>query len=146
MIDLRFPTTLFAMMLVADAAEAGRPTVSSTELAAKLDNNPSFVRTLAAPLVRDGLLTSVRGRSGGLGLARPASEISLREIYRSAVAGKRIWDQRDEMPHVCEVTTNACRYFEALTDEIEDAVIEMLGNKTLSDSLADLKALPPVPA
>jgi Rrf2 family transcriptional repressor of oqxAB len=142
MIDLRFPTTLFAMMLIADAAEAGRPTVSSTELAEKLDNNASFVRALAAPLVRDGLLTSLRGRSGGLGLARPASDITLREIYRSAVAGKRIWDQRDEMPHVCEVTTKACRYFEALTDEIEDTVVAMLGNKTLTDSLTDLKALP----
>ncbi|MFJ9623279.1 RrF2 family transcriptional regulator [Streptomyces sp. NPDC101181] len=142
MIDLRFPTTLFTMQLVADAAESGRSTVSSTELAAKLDNNPSFVRSLAAPLVRDGLLTSVRGRSGGLGLARSASDITLREIYRSAIADKRIWDQRDEMPHVCEVTTKACRYFETLTDEIEDAVVAMLGDKTLSDSLADLRKLP----
>jgi Rrf2 family transcriptional repressor of oqxAB len=146
MIDLRFPTTLFAMMLIADAARVGRPTVSSTELATKLDNNPSFVRALAAPLVRDGLLTSVRGRSGGLGLARPATEITLSEVYRSAVADKRIWDQRDEMPHVCEVTTKACRYFEALTDEIEDAVIAMLGDKTLADGLVDLKALPAVAA
>lgn len=146
MIDLRFPTTLFAMMLIADAAESGRPTISSTELATKLDNNPSFVRTLVAPLVRDGLLGSVRGRTGGLGLARPASEITLREIYRSAVADKRIWDQRDEMPHVDEVTTKACRYFKALTDEIEDTVAAMLGNKTLTDSLADLKDLPPVAA
>jgi Rrf2 family transcriptional repressor of oqxAB len=143
MFDLRFPTTLFTMMLIADAAEAGRPTVSSTELAAKLDNNPSFVRALAVPLVHDGLLTSVRGRNGGLGLARPASEITLSQIYRSAVAGKRIWDQRDEMPHVDEITTKACRYFEALTDEIEDAVVAMLGTKTLSDSLVDLKKLPP---
>ncbi|AWB92592.1 RrF2 family transcriptional regulator [Aeromicrobium chenweiae] len=146
MIDLRFPTTLFAMMLIADAAEAGRATVSSTELATKLDNNPSFVRSLVAPLVRDGLLTSVRGRSGGLGLARPASDITLREIYRAAVADKRIWDQRDEMPHVDDVTTNACRYFESLTDEIEDTVVATLGSKTLSDSLADLKSLPPVAA
>lgn len=144
MIDLRFPTALFTMMLIADAAEGGRLTVSSTEIAAKLDNNPSFVRALVAPLVRDGLLTSVRGRNGGLGLARPASDITLREVYRSAVGGKRIWDQRDEMPHVCEVTTNACRYFEGLTDEIEDAVVAMLGNKTLSDSLSDLKQLSPV--
>lgn len=146
MIDLRFPTTLFAMQLIADAAESGRETVSSTELAAKLDNNPTFVRALAAPLVREGLLTSVRGRSGGLGLARPASEITLGEIYRSAVAEKRIWDQRDEMPHVCEITTKACRYFEKLTDEIEDAVVTMLGDKTLSDSLTDLRKLPTVPA
>lgn len=147
MIDLRFPTTLFAMMLVADAEQAGRPMVSSSELATKLDNNASFVRALAAPLVRDGLLTSTRGRSGGLALGRPATEITLRDVYRSAIGGKRIWDQRDEMPHVDVVTTNACRYFEALTDEIEDAVASMLGDKTLADSLADLKALPqpPVP-
>ncbi|GGJ68198.1 Rrf2 family transcriptional regulator [Streptomyces brasiliensis] len=143
MFDLRFPTTLIMMMLIADAAESGRPTVSSTELASKLDNNPSFVRALVVPLVHDGLVTSVRGRTGGLGLGRPASEITLSEIYRSAVAGKRIWDQRDEVPHVCEVTTKACRYFRGLTDEIEDVVLAMLGSKTLADSLADLRKLPP---
>ena len=146
MIDLRFPTAVFTMMLLADAEEAGTPTLSSTDLAASLGNNPSFVRTLAAPLVRDGLLASERGRGGGLRLARPASEITLRDIYHSAVGGKRIWDVREEGPHVSLVTENACRYFDGLTADVEDTVAAMLGEKTLADSLAELKALPPAAA
>ena len=57
--------------------------LTSSQLAVGVGSVASLVRKLLAQLAKDGLVTGVAGRSGGVRLARPASEITLAEIYRS---------------------------------------------------------------
>jgi hypothetical protein len=66
----------------------------------------SLVRKLLAQLAKDGLVTGVAGRSGGVRLARPASEITLAEIYRSVMQGGPLWSARKDIPHRCIVSTH----------------------------------------
>jgi Rrf2 family transcriptional repressor of oqxAB len=140
-LDTRFPTTLQAMLLLAVAEQETEPTLSSTQLAQALGTNPSLVRKLLVPLVRDGWVTSTKGRNGGVRLALPPDRITLRDVFRSTVEDKPLWEPRPDGPHVCMVSTHAFEYFAALTTDAEKAVLDMLGSLTLADSLRDLEEI-----
>lgn len=86
MIDVRFPTALQIMLGLALAEQQSVPHLTSTQLAESLGANPSFVRKLLVPLVQSKLLSSQMGKAGGVRLARPAADITLRDIYRAVVA------------------------------------------------------------
>ncbi|MFJ2675728.1 RrF2 family transcriptional regulator [Streptomyces sp. NPDC087525] len=141
MLDVRFSSALKAMLLLGHAEEEGSPVLSSTQLARSLDTNPSLVRKLMVPLVQDALVASIRGRSGGVRLGRPADRITLGEIYRSSVGDKPLWAPRPEGPRECLVTHHSAEYFARLTDETEAAVLGALAGRTLADSLDELRAI-----
>ncbi len=141
MLDVRFSSALKAMLLLGHAEEEGSPVLSSTQLARSLNTNPSLVRKLMVPLVQDGLVASIKGRSGGVRLGRPADQITLGEIYRSAIGDKPLWAPRAEGPRECLVTNHSAEYFARLTDETEAAVLSALAGRTLADSLDELRAI-----
>src|ERR1700722_5859782 len=141
MLDVRFSRSLKAMLLLGHADEESSPVLSSAQLARSLDTNPSLVRKLMVPLVQDGLVTSIKGRSGGVRLGRPADQITLEEIYRSSIGDKPLWAPRPEGPRECLVTNHSAEYFVRLTDETEAAVLGMLAGRTLADSLDELRAI-----
>ncbi|WP_234542540.1 Rrf2 family transcriptional regulator [Streptomyces shenzhenensis] len=141
MLDVRFSSALKAMLLLGHGEEEGSPVLSSTQLARSLDTNPSLVRKLMVPLVRDGLVASIKGRGGGVRLGRPADRITLEEIYRSAMGDKPLWAPRPEGPRECLVTNHSAEYFVRLTDETEAAVLAALADRTLADSLDELRAI-----
>jgi Rrf2 family transcriptional repressor of oqxAB len=141
MLDVRFSSALKAMLLLAHAEEEGRPILNSTQVARSLNTNPSLVRKLMVPLVKDGLVASIKGRSGGVRLGRPADQIALREIYRSAIGDKPLWAPRPEGPRECLVTNHSAQYFANLTTDTETAVLGALAGRTLADSLDELRAI-----
>jgi Rrf2 family transcriptional repressor of oqxAB len=141
MLDVRFSSALKAMLLLGHGEEQGSPVLNSTQLARSLNTNPSLVRTLMVPLVRDGLVASIKGRNGGVRLARPADQITLGEIYRSSIGDKPLWAPRAEGPKECLVTNHSAEYFLKLTTETEAAVLGALAGRTLSDSLNDLRTI-----
>lgn len=141
MLDMRFSSALKAMLLLGHAEEQGSPVLSSTQLARSLDTNPSLVRKLMVGLVHDGLVASIKGRSGGVRLGRPSDQITLEEIYRSSIGSKPLWAPRAEGPEECLVTNHSGEYFARLTDETEAAVLCALADRTLADSLDELRAI-----
>ncbi|MCX4817595.1 Rrf2 family transcriptional regulator [Streptomyces sp. NBC_01239] len=141
MLDVRFSSALKAMLLLGHAEESGSPILSSTQLARSLDTNPSLVRKLMVPLVQDALVVSIKGRSGGVRLGRPADQITLGEIYRSSIGDKPLFAPRAEGPRECLVTNHSAEYFARLTDETEAAVLHALAGRTLAHSLDELRAI-----
>lgn len=139
MIDVRFPTALQIMLSLALAEQQSVPHLSSSQLAESLGANPSFVRKLLVPLVHSKLLRSQMGKAGGVHLARPAAEITLRDIYRAVVAHTKIWAPRTGIPHRCLVSSNVQGYFEELIDYAQEAILSMLGQRTLLEVLTELK-------
>jgi Rrf2 family transcriptional repressor of oqxAB len=139
MIDVRFPTALQIMLSLALAERQSVPHLSSSQLAKSLGANPSFVRKLMVPLVQSKLLRSQMGKAGGVRLARPAAEITLRDIYRAVVADTKIWAPRTGIPHRCLVSSNVQSYFEELIDDAQDAILSMLGQRTLLHALTELE-------
>ena len=141
MLDVRFSSALKAMLLLGHAEEEGSPILSSTQLARSLDMNPSLVRKLMVPLVQNGLVASIQGRSGGVRLGRSADQITLDEIYRSSIGDKPLWTPRTEGPRECLVTNHSAEYFVRLTAETEAAVLDALAGRTLADGLDELRAI-----
>ncbi|MDA3642755.1 Rrf2 family transcriptional regulator [Saccharopolyspora indica] len=141
MLDIRFSRALKMMLSLAVAGERGTAAMSSAHLADTLDTNPSLVRKLLVPLVDAGLVVCAKGRAGGARLGRPAEDITLAEIYRCAIGDKPLWACSPSGEHVCLVTANASEYFAALTAEAEQAVLASLGDRTLADSLRELRRL-----
>jgi len=138
-IDVRFPTALQIMLSLALAEQQSVPHLSSSQLAESLGANPSFVRKLLVPLVQSKLLRSQMGKAGGVRLARPAAEITLRDIYRAVVADTKIWAPRTGIPHRCLVSSNVQGYFEELIDDAQESILTMLGQRTLLQALTELE-------
>jgi Rrf2 family transcriptional repressor of oqxAB len=139
LIDVRFPTALQIMLSLALADRNAISQLSSAELAKSLGANPSFVRKLLVPLVQSKLLRSQMGKTGGVHLARPAAEINLRDIYSAVVADSKIWAPRTGIPKRCLVSSNVQGYFEELIDDAQDAILSLLGQRTLLEVLTELE-------
>jgi Rrf2 family transcriptional regulator, repressor of oqxAB len=139
LIDVRFPTALQIMLSLALADRNSISHLSSAELAKSLGANPSFVRKLLVPLVQSKLLRSQMGKAGGVRLSRPAAEINLRDIYCAVVADTKIWAPRTGIPKRCLVSSNVQGYFEELIDDAQDAILSMLGQRTLLQALTELE-------
>ncbi len=60
-----------------------RSLATASELAGVLNTSPAFISKIAQQLVRAGLFKSVRGKGGGLALARPPERIKIREIFQA---------------------------------------------------------------
>jgi Rrf2 family transcriptional repressor of oqxAB len=139
MIDVRFPTALQIMLSLALAEKQSVSHLTSSQLAESLGANPSFVRKLLVPLGQSKLVRSQMGKAGGVRLARPAGEITLRDIYGAVIADTRIWAPRTGVPHRCLVSSNVQSYFEELIDDAQEAILSMLGQRTLLHALTELE-------
>lgn len=140
MVDLRFPTALQMMLMLAAAKDEDIDLISSSRLAERLGVTPSFVRQITVPLTKAGLVGTSAGRDGGLHLLRAAGEITLREVYMASVGSKCLWTTRD-VPSQCFVSGNMKEYFIGLTDEVTEAMLRVLDNTTLAASLSEMRRM-----
>lgn len=139
MIDRRFPTALQIMQSLVLLERQDRPWVSSAEFATYFRVNPTLMRRLLTTLVQHGLLNSQMGRNGGVRLARNPEAITLRDIYHAAVADKKLWTPRTDIPRRCTVSRNFAVYFEKLEQEADLELANLLSSRTLADSYAELE-------
>jgi Rrf2 family protein len=72
----------YAILTLVRLAAAGGGPVTVRDLAADGSIPEPYLAKLVPPLVRAEILSSTRGRGGGISLARPAEEVSLADIIR----------------------------------------------------------------
>ena len=104
-----------AHVLALVAMSADEP-LTSDAIATSIRTNPAFVRQLMSVMRKAGLVTSVRGHPRP-SLARPASDISLFDIYRAVEGDKPLlqptripsagWESTFSMS--CANVTTQCR-------------------------------------
>lgn len=118
-----------ALLIAVKEARDGRQFVPIRELANELDLSFHFLTKILQLLTEADIMDSYRGPNGGIGLARPASKISLIDII-SAIDGMSLFSEctlglpgcgeaapcplheswskrRDELKHLLEKTTLA---------------------------------------
>jgi Rrf2 family protein len=84
-----------------------------TETIAKwVKTHPTRVRNLVSQMVKADILKSYRGAKGGLTLARPANEITLREVYDAVQESSLIAEKIDNPFSGME---DHCKVFEVFT-------------------------------
>ena len=75
--------TDYGIRLMLEVGAHGNGGMSTAEVARRQHIPYQFLRKVVRPLVAEGLLTSRRGASGGLSLARPAESITALDIVRA---------------------------------------------------------------
>jgi DNA-binding IscR family transcriptional regulator len=83
MVPTRYSVGLHILLLLADGAVAD---TTSGRMAGSIGTNPVVVRRIAGLLVRGGLVRVQRG-PGGAALARPATAITLADVWRAIHGG-----------------------------------------------------------
>jgi DNA-binding IscR family transcriptional regulator len=133
MIATRFSVALHILLLIASDS-AGDPT--SARLAWSIGTNPVVVRRIAGQLSRAGLIAVQRG-PGGASLARPASQVTLRDVWRA------IHPEKEKLLGVHRKTNADCpigRQMPGLLRERFDAAEVALMNDFGSTTIAELAA------
>jgi Rrf2 family transcriptional repressor of oqxAB len=111
------------------------------ELATGLGANPALVRMVLVPLSRSGIVATTIGKKGGVELARSPEDITLREVYLAIIEDKRLFERRTNVPSVCVVSTNIGSFFDELAAEIEDTMLTKLGERTVAQSLTEIRKI-----
>jgi Rrf2 family protein len=128
-----------ATHIMACLGHAAGVEVSSADIAGSVNTSPSFVRRILAKLSRAGLVETATGKGGACWLARPASNISLLEIYRATGAPKAFAIHQYPVEKRCTVS---CRIKSALgqvLDQTQEALEQRLHRTSLAQLIAEMK-------
>ena len=123
--------------------------VSSRDLAASVNADPTFVRKAISKLVKAGLVQATRGPQGACALARPPEQITLRDIYLASEAPGAFALHSYPIAKSCPVSSHLNICMEAVLDRTQRRLEEALAQTTLAEIVADLRDLskrePPKP-
>jgi Rrf2 family transcriptional regulator, nitric oxide-sensitive transcriptional repressor len=137
----------FALRLLMYAAIKHPNYVTITEVANAYGISKNHLMKVTHELALAGYLDTLRGRNGGLRLARPAREINVGKVMRLTEKGSALVECFDPATNRC-VITPACALRHVLRDALE-AFFLRLEETTLADLVRkpkDLTALFPANA
>lgn len=100
-------TNLAARILMACAVNGGT-TVRTAEIAAKCNASVNHLLQVVNLLQSNGFIETIRGRSGGLRLARPMDQISIGQVFRIFEAGVPFAECFDPETNTCPLAAT-CR-------------------------------------
>ena len=113
--------------------------VTISEVAEHYQISRNHLMKVAHVLGQDGFIETVRGRSGGLRLARPPAEINLGEIVRLLERDSVLVECFQKNSTTCLITP-ACRLKKVLADVME-SFCRVLDEHTLADLVYHNEAL-----
>lgn len=128
----RFAIAVHILTLMAHARQEP---LKSEEMACSVNTNPVVIRRILCALSKAGLVISQPGASGGTRLARKASEITLREVYRAVDAGS-VFALHPQPPNEkCPIGMNIETSLDAILEEVERGVESVLEKITIEKVL-----------
>lgn len=127
-------------VMAAMGVNHGEP-VRSTDLAASVNADPSFVRRVISKLAKAGLVTTTRGKNGACSLARSPSQITLLDIYRASQAPEAFALHCYPAAEYCEVSRNIKVCMETVLREAQSGFEQRLGSQTLADVVTAIKSV-----
>lgn len=132
----RFAVAVHA--LVAMAVNEGRP-LPSEQLAGSASTNPSVVRRILMSLHAAGITRAQLGVGGGALLARPASEVTLLDVFRAVEPGGLVATHRTPPSETCTVGRHILPALGAVTCRAERAFEAELAAATIADVAAEVR-------
>ncbi|MCB2114757.1 MAG: Rrf2 family transcriptional regulator [Rhodobacteraceae bacterium] len=123
-------TNLATRVLMFCAVNDGE-TVRTSEIAARCNASLNHLLQVVNLLQTHGFVETIRGRSGGLRLARPMERISIGEVFRIFEAGVPFAECFDADRNSCPLS-EACRLKTFIARAVE-AFYQVLDTVTLAD-------------
>lgn len=112
------------------------------EIAAAYDISENHLMKVVHQLGKSGVVTSIRGKGGGIRLARPPEEIRLGQVVRTSEGEYPIVECLSGDPDTCRIAP-ACRLSGILVRAF-DALYAFLDQYTLADLVGNRQALAPM--
>ena len=148
--NLRFSTAIEALALMATEPEKFH---TSHALATALATNPVVIRRLLSALSHAGLVSSVKGPSGGTRLAKSPKQITLRDIYRALDAGELLHQTAHDSAETMDLKKTMRSVFrkaqKCLEEELDSTTLNQLlkkSGKKAAKHAADSSTEQPEPA
>ncbi len=122
-----------ALHALSHMAGDGNRMRTSADIAEHAGTNPVVVRRVLGKLREAGLLASEKGHAGGWRLARPASDITLADVY--VALGERLvsGDGKDLEQSDCSVETDLQARVAQVLDDVEKSLVLRLGETSIVD-------------
>lgn len=131
--------TNLAMRVLMFCAVNPEKTVRKHEIAEACNASENHLAQVVNTLALRGFIATQRGRSGGLRLASPTSEICVGQVLRAFEADLPFAECFDLETNTCPLH-EACMFREALLEAL-DAFYSALDRKSLADLVEDNEAL-----
>jgi Rrf2 family protein len=126
----RLASAVHIMSFVAYAVDEG---VTSEAIAKSLQANSVVVRKILKLLEREGLVALHQGRHGGVGLRRPASGITLGQIYKALESESGVFAMRSQVREGCVVARAMKRRLGPIFNAANDAIEQALSKTSLAE-------------
>ena len=110
-----------------------RPERVAKAIAKSLQTNPVVVRKILKLLEREGLVALCQGRHGGVRLRRPASRITLGQIYKAVESETGVFAMRSQVHEGCAVACAMKRRLGPIFNAANDAVEQALSKTSLAE-------------
>ena len=111
--------------------------LSSADLASSIDVNPVTVRRVISDLAASGLVDTQTGPGGGATLARPASRITVQDVYEALGEPPFIEGHTKAPVSHCIVSVCMPKIVERLNDEVTKKASSVLRKTTLQRLIAE---------
>jgi len=132
----------YAVRIVSDCALAEGELLRIAEIAKRYNITKNNIAKTVPILVREGIIEGVRGRNGGIRLARPASEITIGEIVRASETNHMEADCFGGEAVDCAIRPAAP--INRMLDEALEAFISVLDQHTIADMVSGRGKFPQI--
>jgi Rrf2 family protein len=135
-------STRFAVgvhLLTALAASPGKA-VRSEDIAESANTNAVVVRRLFSLMTSAGLIRTRLGPGGGFELARPAGDITLRDVFSALERNELFTEHRSPPSASCPVGAHILPVLREATAPAVEALEEELSRTTIADIAGDVLA------
>ena len=139
MVDTRFSV---AAHIASSLAYNPGKLLTSELLAESIRTNPAFIRRILSKMAEAGLVKTYKGKSGGVELARPATQVSLKDVYLAVSDKPMLGTPRKAAKKNCPVGCAMGRVLGDVIGGIEKSSLDYLATIHLSDLVTKIKEQP----
>lgn len=134
--NVQFSVATHIMTVLADRSDAR---VSTDLLAESVNTTPTFVRKSVSKLAKAGLLKAIRGKHGYCTLAKPASEITLADIYRASLPPPVYSVHHYPVANHCRVSVHIQQIMSDILPRAQASFLRALSHTTLADVVQEVR-------
>lgn len=121
-----FHVALRSLVLIAKSGDQ----LTSNQIAEKLDAESTFVRKILVRLAKSNLVISYPGRYGGYSLGKPATEITVLDVYQALV-------NTTPTPYYSVTSTGSEYFISLIITKAEKEFQGVLANFTIDELLSN---------
>jgi Rrf2 family protein len=111
----------------------------SEEISQSLRANPVVIRTIVQKLNRAKLVTTVRGKSGGVRIARSPKKILLLDIYRCLAPSAVICKRSQKADQQCPIGRSMDGIVQKISDQMGLQIDAYLKKQSLADIISQIR-------